>query len=275
MEVLKADGQVPLEHWDELANLAEDHVVDVRLVAARCLARIFARDQELVQIPPSAIVRAARAMKSDPSASVREELRNINIELVDRLVESGTPTRYQSSSDSSDDEDTHSSSPRSRHPHTKMATLMGSTPSDQKEAEGDAQSSTGVSDNQGKEASGYPTGSDANHEQSALEEEDDDSDDDNDSLDLDSSTIYDIDLDDLASSSTHLSPKASASLRTPNSRETPPLRHQSSGVLTPSRLSSTPPSRPCQIEKASSSSPWHFSMRDEEQYVAIDITGHA
>jgi hypothetical protein len=115
-------------------------------------------------------------------------------------------------------------------------------------------------------------------EEEEEEEEDDndgDGDSDNGSLDLDSSTIYDIDLEDLAPSSSYLSAGAAAAPRTSSSRETPPLRHQSSGMLTPSRLSSTPPSRPCQIERASSSSPWHFSMRDEEQYVAIDIAGHA
>lgn len=287
LEVVDAGAKIPAEHWDELANLAEDHIVDVRLVAARCLAKVFATQQESTEAPPASIVRAARALKIDPSACVREELRNVNFSGVTTSLQSHVSASYEQSSDSSDDEDNTSPTSRNRASDTGKADLLAPSDRARSEEQANNQHTNGTfvhdsaitSDRMDNTA--VTVQSNDREELEESEDEDDDYDNDNDSIDLDSSTIYDIDLGDLSASSTNLStnstikPIVSSSHSSSNSRETPPLLPAGNGVLTPSRLAGTPAIRPCQIQRAGSASSWHFSMREEGQFVAIDIEGHA
>lgn len=278
LEVVQAGIEIPSEHWDELANLAEDRVVDVRLVAARCVAKIFETGEPSGRDIPADIVRAALSLKSDSSMSVREELQEVNTEILQkRLLLLEKASYHEQASDSSDDEENAPTYSRSRTADARvtMSQTGSSLPSEGGLSEG--RRSPGDPSSQGFSTSNTrpDSGASSNNAEENEQEPDDDDDDDTESLDLDSSTIYEIDLDDLASSTTHLPSKSLAIPHRDSPYETPPSSQRGSGLHTPSRVSSTPPGRPCQTERASSASSWHFSMRDEEQYVNIDVAGHA
>lgn len=268
MEMVDIDVELQANDIQQVADLAIDRVVDVRLLAARCFARALQPGKTYLAQYPSIFAKAIRALKSDQSASVRNEVRSIDISPfsngatdseVDDLLNEET-------SDSSDDD----ASPRSDSRTSTAQSLFGSADR--------ATSSVSESHDQkapNKYANGvtsYRSNSLANGEPQDTFIDEDNSDDDG-CVDLESSTIYELDLEDLASSSTYL-PTLADSLQSPT-RDTPPLRNRSSGSLASTRLSNTPPNRSCQSERAGNASPWHFSMRDDEQYVTIDVTGHA
>lgn len=259
------------EHMEKLAELAEDRVVDVRLMAARCLSKGFEEGKQFATMHPPEIVKALHSLMSDPSASVRDELRGVDAESIVRRrdeIESDTVSQEQASDSSDDDED--GASPRSDSRSSNTKTMTASYRS-ANSATHDETSQTSSSQNTNGFTSDYKESTTLSQERN-----DDESDDEVEDVDLDSSTIYEIDLEELASSTAHL-PKVQEPIQSPIHRYTPPLPRNtsSSSLSTASRLSNTPPNLPCQLERASSASSWHFSMREEEQYVAIDVTGHA
>lgn len=273
-EMVAEDVMISREHCEKLAELAEDRVVDVRLMAARCHARGFKPGKQFTVQRIREITASLFSLFTDDSQSVRDELRGLDWDMLAEWREqNGAGTAlHEQSSDSSDDED--DVSPQSDHRTSDAAKIL---PGPYRAVNGGETSETTQ-----KSSSTYTTGystnpsgaADTQHEDS----DDDDDDDEVEDVDLESSTIYEIDLEDLASSTTQL-PKIQDSFQSLR-RDTPPLRANSKLSTSPlpaSRLASTPPSsnRPCQLERPSSASSWHFSMRDEEQYVTIDVTGHA
>jgi hypothetical protein len=250
-----------------LVSLAPDPVVDVRIVAARCLAKASQPGQQFALHPPEDIAGAVRSLKEDSSICVKEEVSSVDLRTSYSSLDQDPPSQFPSDSSSSSSDDDDDETPSAHQPTEPVELFMpghGGSYTNGTDDTAQSQDSSSAKEDPGN--SGKQHSSDGDVPMST----NDDVDDDSESLDLESSTIYELDLEDLASSSIYLPPSPAPPQR--SSRETPPLRPSSSNSSIPSIMSSTPPRGPCMTERHNS---WHVSMRDEEQYVAIDVTGNA
>lgn len=254
-----------------LVKCANDTVVDTRMLAARVLAIAVPTTGLISDSSRQELESIVKRLKKDKSPSVREELRSIDMESFGPIEEDGSRKEKGNwSPDSSEDEDDHS--PTSTTPlHHNL------------------QSDSSIS-NEASTDSAEPQYND--HTPKSGEDRDcdsDDSDSRSETLDLDCSTIYEIDLDELASSTisldqlttpvpaykidndidTHLSAKPMNLFGSLISSTPPNDAIQRTGVRAPSPYSAV--TKPASM----SPEPWQLAMHDEDQYVAIDVTGKA
>lgn len=285
-----------------VAVLARDVVVDVRIPVARLLVQIVEVSNATVTKCSShqAIFDIVELLANDPEAVVREILEPIRPTKAATTV---TPHENHSdahSDSSSDNEDDDSIQYRKRLSHQTIDGSMPMALQPSSKSDGDAQSQGGdVGANASQGSADKSCGEADEHEYHANIELNDD--DETESIDLDSSTIMEADLDSLSLASGSLvvcdHPSSSEAQEAPPSpfsseEDTADYRtipttythHEVESASKPRAFVTTLPQRISVTDDTDDDGragfdptrpSWAFSMREEEQFVSIDIIGSA